>query len=164
MNNLVLPHYILGHFLTNHRCGRCGRCGQPQSLLYPTITRNLPNVVLTYPTRCGCGGSGHVTITMPLILFGHILAWAQILDAYGRQRKGSIVVVPGASDLFAQIIREFEQLTRWPGSSGSGPSGDQSDSSQLPTSLDRLCFGLNDAEWADFLRRTGLDEQQDPPR
>lgn len=166
MDRLVLPGYILRHFLTDVECKGCGRAGQTLELRFPTVRRHGSVIELLYRWRCPCGGRGAMEVKLPLLFFGYVLGVLALLNANRRTRRSTLSVTPGHSKMFVSLLRDFEQaIAEWeqepltmppdeepPDGKSCGNPGPQ------PNDLDRLSFRLSEEEWKRFLRRMGFEE------
>jgi hypothetical protein len=148
---LVLPHEVICHYLhlMHYRCKNCGGFTYPLRVLYPAVRLNDNEAEVSYPVVCGCNRRACLQIRLPVLLFGYVLARTQALEAFARrnQSKASMCVVPQPSKALEDMVADFARVMA---AYDGGPAGQ-------PTDLDRINFGLGEAEWSDFLRRLGLD-------
>lgn len=148
-NKLVFMSWIIAHLAARFSCGKCGVAAQSRIVHYPSITRHGDQVELAFRVRCACGQGGSLRVRLPLLLFGYILAWQAILEADQRARTSvaSSQVIGHESELFPRLVSEYMQLiSRLP----TGASAE-------PSAADQVAFELNDEEWAEFLKRMGLN-------
>lgn len=163
VSRMILPDYIVSHFVPPKARARCGRSDGSFTLLFPQLNWHWDEIELIYPLRCSCDGSGCVRIRLPTLLFGYILASVSLVDAANHRRsKARTTVKASSTDILVNIFRNFDHLMeacstavpRSPALPGTerSPTGD--------TEMDkaeRLKFGFEKVEWREFLRRLGLD-------
>ena len=161
VSKMILPEYIVTHFVPANACKRCGRSDLSFKLLFPQLKWGKTDIELIYPLRCPCGGSGCVRVKLPKLLFGYILANVALGDAAHRRRsKVTMTVLPHQrDDMLARMFLDFDRLME-AGATTTQRSLSVPDSEQ--NSLDdndteRIKFGFAKDEWKDFLRRLGLD-------
>lgn len=145
---IILPSHIIGHFLPKTPCGACGRTGQSFEVHYPRILCQYSNVEITYPVRCSCGKPTLVCIHWPILLFGYVLARLQVVEIHRKwtRSRASMAVSADCSAALEEMIRDYGKVV-----------GPINASLTEPNETDRIAFELNEAEWAQFLHRLGLD-------
>lgn len=169
----ILPDYLESGLVVGYHCPGCGRMDGWFQLHFPrlALTSDGSCVRIVYPVQCSCGRRGHVSTTLPILLYGYLLARVQILEA-GKSRKQPKQMKPARSQLLDKLIRDFETAidhyasvrSAIEGSRPSEPHKNRPRSPSQPSELDRLSFGLDDDSWQDFLKRLGLDDDEGKPR
>jgi len=165
---LILPDYIVGHFVPPNACAQCGRSAGCFTLLFPQLNWHADAVELIYPLRCSCGGSGCVPIRLPTLLFGYILASVAFVDAQKRRRpRATMTISLCRSDILVDIFRKFDRLMENPSSAAFQSTALPANERNALTNNDaseanRIKFGLSKTEWQKFLRRLGLNQPGNP--
>lgn len=171
MNPLVLPTYVLQHLAKEWRCGGCGERGVVR-LVYPLVTEEQGTVRLAFPWRCGCGQFGCLSIQMPILLFGYLLARVFLLETSRRRRpKTETVVLPRESRCFLSFAQGYaETISRYINGSVHEESIDADVSNfgclkglSRPNALERLFFLMPRPEWDAFMKRLGFEEPPEAP-
>lgn len=161
---MLLPDSFLAAFLRNYECPACGRRDRSLRLRFPRVRRNPPNIELGFPAQCGCGKADHLKIVMPMLLYGYLLAWHSLVGSerkFGRSEM-TINIWRSSSDLLRGLLREYESLLTQTVQQ-SNPLAIPNEDANDPSAADiteRLLFGLNEQQWADFLRRLGIDNSE----
>ncbi len=160
---LILPDYIVSHFVPPNACRRCGRSDMNIKLLFPKLRWGKTDIELVYPLRCPFGGSGCVPIKLPTLLFGYILSNVAMLDAGNRRRsKATMTLSPHIrSDMLKNMFRNFDRLMEADTTSTvrSPPVLSNSQTSLINNDAERIKFGFDKEEWKVFLRRLGIDSE-----
>jgi hypothetical protein len=161
-NRLIIPDYIVSHFVLPKACARCGRSDGCVTLLFPQLNWHGDEVELIYPLRCSCGETGAVPIRLPTLLFGYIMSTVALVDSANRRRsKATMAVTPGNTDMLMNIFRKFDRLMESASTAAPRslalPSGERNAINDIDNT-ERIKFGLDKAEWKAFLRRLGFDE------
>jgi len=161
VSKMILPEYIVTHFVPANACRRCGRSDLNFKLLFPQLKWGKTDIELIYPLRCPCGGSGCVPIKLPKLLFGYILVNVALVDAAHRRRsKVTMTVLPHhRDDMLARMFLDFDRLMEADATTMlRSPSSDRSSiDDRSADDVERIKFGFDKNEWKDFLRRLGLD-------
>jgi len=166
ISRMILPNFIVSHFIPPKACQECGRSDLSFAVLAPRFRWRGDWIELIYPLRCPCGGTGQIPIRLPTLLFGYILANVAIIDAAKMQRSKAMMAVSASmkSDVLEVIVRRFSELMRFctcchqiPGASCSRIDGF---GGQSIDEMERLKFGFDEASWKQFLRRLGLDDDE----
>ena len=161
VSKMILPEYIVTHFIPANACRRCGRSDLSFTLLFPQLKWGKTDIELIYPLRCPCGGSGCVRVKLPKLLFGYILANVALVDAAHRRRSQVTMTVSPhqRDDMLARMFLDFDRLMEAEATttqrSLSVPDSEQNSLDDNDT--ERIKFGFAKDEWKDFLRRLGLD-------
>lgn len=159
---MLLPDCFLVPFLRNYECPVCGQRDRTVTLRYPRVRRVPPHIELGFPVRCPCGKADHLKIIMPMLLFGYLLAWDALVGSERKFAKSEMSLRLGrsGSDLLQQLIPEYEALLAQTVQRANQlvlPSENVAESDSAKAT-ERLGFGFNEQQWADFLRRLGIDE------
>lgn len=86
---------------------------------------------------------------MDVLFFGYVRTWALLYAGGKRRTAAEKCVKPARADTLARLSREFADLLAQHGASPAGPI----------TAMDRLALGFDEQSWADFLKKSGFDEE-----
>lgn len=169
MYGQILPEHIEAGLVAGYHCPGCGRAEGWFQLHFPRLRLvNRGNCVeILYPVQCACGRRGHSCTTLPVLLNGYLLARIQMLESAKVKRQPK-QTRPRRSEMLDRFIREFEAAMRDYASVSSAiegcqpaqPPNERKRQFGEPTELDRLSFGFSDRTWQEFLRKMGLDNDQ----
>ena len=147
----LFPWFLESELAAGFRCGYCGRTGQAIFLRAPRLERSGCEIRICYPAKCSaCGTVSVLGLRMSVLLCGWALLWSEMYAKRRRRDTSEKCVKPARADTFARICAEFSELLAQHGASTAG----------LPTDIDGIQLGLNQQDWADFLKRLGLGEEQ----
>ena len=150
MKGHLLPWWLESEIAAGFRCQFCRRSGQAVYLRPPLLQRHGAEIRVYYPVRCGaCNKVSGVGLRTEVLFLAYVKLWTTL---YGQRRKPSdaeICVTPAPANTLAKIRKEFCELLAEHGGSIAGK----------PNDVDRQGMGFCEEDWADFLRRLGVDEE-----
>jgi len=145
---------LMTDLLAGRRCPKCEVPDMPLIVFDPEVVECNNMIELKFRTMCGCGSRATMSLTLPVLMLGLVLARDALRRMAARPDTPYVpqMIQPKPSGLFRELIRGYTDLIR------ALPGG-----SLAPTPADQAALEMNEPEWRDFLHRMELGPDDSQP-
>lgn len=152
--NAFFTDELMADLLAGRRCPTCEATDLPLIVLDPEIAEQNNMIELKFRTMCGCGSRATMTLTLPVLMLGLVLARDALRRITARPKAPHVpqMIQPKASGLFRELIKGYTDLVR------ALPGG-----TLTPTAADQAALEMTEGEWRQFVERMELGPYDGQP-